>query len=994
MSVNRKPTSRASFEQVCSLLDFSKDNGLVTDVHATDDAHLRQILADAIKKLGIDAIYFLKPEKGGPSIPLIYFKLMEYPSPSDIAELHKLSWNMGQAPLLFIILPDTVLVYNNLDPPRKGDDKAGLIDELKIFSRIEKERKAFRNYERAEFETGNYWRRNISIFKTDKSIFRMLLKNLDYMRRNLINTGLPSKIVHTILVRSIFVKYLEDRRDAQGQGVFPDDFFNQFYSGATCFTDLLVSKKATYDFFRYLDGKFNGDIFVVEQDEEDAISQGHLDLLRRMLKGEEYLDIRQMVLWPLYSFDVIPIELISRIYEQFFTLKAENKAVLPKGIHYTPYHLVAFLMDEAMPFSEISTNIRIIDPACGSGIFLVEGYRRLVAYWMKSNHYRNPAPSNLVEMLKNSIFGVDIDEKAIRVAALSLYLTICDYLEPKTIWNEVKFERLINSNLFVTDFFENIPKLHDKFDLVVGNPPWESNLSRAAERYARYQRKRCGDRQICQLFLWKSADFCKPEGKVCMIVSSKALLFNRSPPNSQFRKDFFSRYAIKAIFNFSALRRSLFSNAVGPGAAIVFSPSAPPEEELIFYCSPKPNFTLQDELSFMIEPQDIAQIPLNEALETGAIWKIAMWGSPRDYELIKKLSLHPTLSKVARERGWVHGEGYIVGNRKYFTRELFGKLEVSARDLQRYVVETKALKRCDKDHFWTWGHTILQIYHGPHLLVKQSPETKSGFVSAVMTEDSVFPQSIVGIHSEKKYLNDLIAVCETLNSDLPLYYAMLTSGRWLVERDELTKSEIMSIPIPKGILNSNLDVEFLERLAKDESFRKDENDRLMKLYGLDEAEKALVADTMRFTLDFFSHKGDSDAIKPATETDVKKYLRNLCEILNNQFSPSGKSFIGTKYSTEGPLRIVSLQLGPNDRGTVCEEQSENEMVNLLKQLDKELIEEREGSIYVRRHLRRYSKDSVHIIKPNQMRYWTMSSAISDADKVYADVMKSFGSGYR
>lgn len=137
MSIGRKPKSQASFEHVCSLLDFSKDNGLVTAEQGTEDTYLRHVLTDAIKKLGIDAIFFLKPEKGGPSIPLIYFKLMESPTSSEIAELHKLSWNIGQAPLLFIVLPDTVLVYNNLKPPRKGDDKVGLIEELKVFSQAE-----------------------------------------------------------------------------------------------------------------------------------------------------------------------------------------------------------------------------------------------------------------------------------------------------------------------------------------------------------------------------------------------------------------------------------------------------------------------------------------------------------------------------------------------------------------------------------------------------------------------------------------------------------------------------------------------------------------------------------------------------------------------------------------------------------------------------------------------------------------------------------------
>ena len=493
----------------------------------------------------------------------------------------------GQAPLLFIVLPNTVLVYNNLQPPKSGsgtldalDSQAGLIEELEIFSKLEEQREAIRNYERAELETGNFWRRNISIFKTDNNVFRTLLKNLDHMRLRLKESGLSDDIVHSILIRSIFVKYLEDRRDKQNHGVFPDNFFQQFLRGATTFSDLLSEKKATFDFFRYLHDKFNGDIFVFEKDEESKVSKEHLKLLQSMLRGED-VESHQAVLWPLYSFDVIPIELISSIYEQFFRA-GSGKEVLPRGIHYTPYHLVAFLMEEVLPFSDANLDVRILDPACGSGIFLVEGYRRLVGRLMKSNGYKTPRAAELIRILKDNVFGVDRVEKAIRVAALSLYLTICDYLEPKTIWEEVTFEPLLNSNLFVDDFFNDKAAFAaEKFDLIIGNPPWVSALSEDAEKYLASKNLKVGDKQVCQAFLWKVADICKPDGQVCMIVSSKALLFNRSSHNSRFRKDFFSRYSVRTIFNFSALRNTLFSHAVGAGAAVIFSRKAPSEDETI-----------------------------------------------------------------------------------------------------------------------------------------------------------------------------------------------------------------------------------------------------------------------------------------------------------------------------------------------------------------------------------------------------------------------------
>jgi type I restriction-modification system DNA methylase subunit len=1002
MSTSGLPKSQEAFEKLCTLLDFTKANGLVTDPSEAEDDYLRQTTKEVKKKLNINAIFFFKPGKGGPPTPLIYFRLMESKDTTKIAELHKLSWNMGQAPLLFIVLPDSVLVYNNLEPPRSYDqtllqldDKAGLIYELRVFSRFSEEIERIRQFERAELETGNFWRRNVERFQIETSVFRTLLNHISFMRGRLKAEGLSQNLVDSILVRSIFVKYLEDRRDNQGLGVFPAAFFGQFLNGATCFVELLKDKRATYKFFRALSDKFNGDIFVIGDNEEDSVKQHHLDLLARMLRGEEHLQTRQMVLWPLYSFDVIPIEFISTIYELMLSSsESDKREAFPPGVHYTPYRLVEFLMDEVLPIADTSLKARILDPACGSGIFLVEAYRRLIASWKKANHYGNPTALDLLRILRENIFGVDKDDNAIRIAALSLYLTLCDFLEPKAIWAELKFERLMNRNLFVSDFFDRKCSLTEmKFDLIVGNPPWESKLTRHAELYVKSRGLPVGDRQICQVFLWKVADLCSPNGRACMIVSSKALLFNRSAPNSRFRRRFFSKYAITEIFNFSALRHSLFSRAVGPSAAIIFLPTPPIETESISYCSPKPSYTLQDQLSFVIEPQDVANIALSEALESEIIWKVAMWGSPRDYELVRKLSAYPTLEHISKKRGWIHGEGYTEGGRKkYPTRALQGKLEVTPDRLVRFVVKKESLRKCEKNRFWRWSITRKEIYQAPHLLIRQSPQAGIGFISAVMIDDSVFPQSIVGIHSNAKYLNDLISVCQVVNSDLYLYYAMLTSGRFLVERDELETKEIMNIPIPREVLDRNIDFDYLTKLARDDKFRKSEEDKLMRLYAIDSAEKELILDAIGFTLDYYRRREKSTVFDPPSDSSVRDYVRSLCEILNNQFASSGRRFGGTVYSTKAPLRVISLRLASDGEETLTEVGDEGEIKELLKELDKNLIEKKTGSIYVRRHYRTYSKNSISIIKPNQARYWTRSSAFVDADRVYGDVMRSWRPG--
>ena len=104
-----------------------------------------------------------------------------------------------------------------------------------------------------------------------------------------------------------------------------------------------------------------------------------------------------------------------------------------KGTYYTPLHLVNLVMDEVYPWEGEYKDISFFDPSCGSGIFLVEAYRRLVCRWMSQNAVQAITCDRLNLLLKNSIFGVDINEEAIRVASFSLSLAMCDFLDQMCI---------------------------------------------------------------------------------------------------------------------------------------------------------------------------------------------------------------------------------------------------------------------------------------------------------------------------------------------------------------------------------------------------------------------------------------------------------------------------------------------------------------------------------------------------------------------------------
>ncbi len=1020
--------SQATIEQLYEDLGFSASENFVTTENVSLNNYPQKIIFESARsKLGVDSVFFYKSPGSDTSVPYIYFSRLEGYNPAEVAkqlaDLHKLAWNMGRAPVLFVALPaGQVLIYDTYHPPTdvlpNQKYETGLIDNLNIFSEIEKERRKLSEYHRQEFESGRFWLQHRQRFDPKNRADQTLLSNLKVMRQEILSSflkdGVPlaeaSEITHTLLGRSIFIKYLEDRRDSSGKNVFPDTFFEGFYSGATRFTDVLVNVQAAIKLFDFLNEKFNGDLFPVEKAERKYLTKKQLDGLKLFLTGEAELSSGQLGLWKFYSFEVIPIEFISSIYEEFFYIRQKEQSgekPTKSGTHYTPHYLVEFLVDEVFPWLGIGTDFKALDPACGSGIFLVEIYRRLIAHWHQANPNQQITHTHLEKLLTENIFGVDSNTEAIRVAAFSLYLTFCDFLEPRHIWKHVKFPSLKCQNLFPIDFFEEDVSFEQNYDLVIGNPPWQSELTPAAEKYRTKvaedfpARQVAPDNQIALAFLWRSAELCQSDGEVCLLLPSKGLLFNRSGTHRDFRQAFFSSFHIKTIINFSASRHILFEKAVGPGAAIFFSPHPPNDSEPILYCSPKPTHSIEDKWQITIEPQDINLLPRTEALQNDIIWKVAMWGGPRDYELIKKLMAPPyqSLAQVCDEKGWIHGEGMIIGNpkrRKTDTSWLLGKPFVASQNIKRFVADETKYPLFDIQKVYGAAKTKKGIFQGPHILVKQSPVAgEIGFRATLFKNDVVFKDAFVGINNPQGDINLLAPYCVALNSRVPLYFSLMTSRRWLVERDELNKEEVMSFPLPVNLFDEAVTYDDLQQLSDDSNWEIRVGDLIEKLYNLSEDELILINDAINYTLDYFRRKQKSPAANPTYDKSegeriLIEYVNLAQKTLQNSF---GQQFTPTIFQSKATsLRVVALKLSDvTVNQNIIIEESQQALDQALNNINDYLQEQRSPNLFIQRNMRTYIGKTIYIIKPDQRRYWTKSMALRDADEIYIDVMEAWSS---
>ena len=184
------------------------------------------------------------------------------------------------------------------------------------------------------------------------------------------------------------------------------------------------ARDSLYELFAQLRDDFNGDLFEGDLEAEKLlIEEPHVDVIRRFLRGDDLVRGQMSLGFWAYDFSVIPIETISGIYELFLGAEDEDRETEVRR-YYTPRFLAEVVIDLALLGWKTFLDKRFLDPACGSGIFLVGIFNRLAEEWRRKNRKaeNDERAASLIEILKTNIFGIDVNETACRIAAFSLYL--------------------------------------------------------------------------------------------------------------------------------------------------------------------------------------------------------------------------------------------------------------------------------------------------------------------------------------------------------------------------------------------------------------------------------------------------------------------------------------------------------------------------------------------------------------------------------------------
>ena len=584
--------------------------------------------------------------------------------------IRKKLWNLGSAPFIIIILPERVLVYSGFDYDDKKQDGDAIYQPVLSSSEISKHLKSFYA---SEIDSGAIWITESKKLKPEKRVDQRLLvelKNLGKVLRE--QHKLEPEVAHALIGKFIYIWYLRER------GILTDSWLKaEHLASWESITDREASATALKLLVEALEKCFNGKIFPLDFEALGDNADRTVQLVAGVFRGDDAISRQLALNFKIYDFSCIPVELLSSIYEQF--LHAEGKGK-DEGAVYTREFVADYLLAEINSVKPLQEGMRILDPACGSGVFLVLSYRRLIEIRLRKEKKEKLSPHELGAILEQSIYGVELIRDACYVTEFSLILMLLSYVDPPDLEKnkDFHFPELHNTNIIEGDFFNDelpIFKQKMKFDWIVGNPSWQKLESTSAARKQPYawawmqdsgnkKSRPVGDFSLSEAFSWRSVDVLNEDGYVGLLVHAMSL-FNGT--SKSYRRAFFKAHEVRRITNFANLRRVLFvGRAVAPGATIILTRAkeGTKKPSITHYAPFKVNqiFGKQERRSnntawsLTIYEDEIQTVEADDA-ESGeaSVWKFAMWGSHRDRRLVARLENH--FSKSLKQHDYLPRQG-------------------------------------------------------------------------------------------------------------------------------------------------------------------------------------------------------------------------------------------------------------------------------------------------------------------------------------------------
>ena len=870
-----------------------------------------------------------------------------------LAKLHRQVWLYGMAPLLYVAWPSRIDVLSCARGPDfwKAENEEYLykpaksfeLEALKTASEISGELRKFTALRLAD---GTFWEEpdNRKLADHTKAAHQLLIQAIVETDEGL--DGKNNPILRRLLLLMVLIKYLEDRQ------VFPNEgWFGSYRKGARSFFDVLQGgdPDEVYRLLGTLEQRFNGDIFAIPKEGLHKLTKKTLHRFAELLEARTLN--RQRYLWEKFSFKHLPVEVISHLYQRF--VQGGHGAV------YTPPFLAALLLDHVMQYNKLTGKERVLDPACGSGVFLVGAFRRLINVWRSRHKWQRPDVKTLKDILRRSIYGVELDKDAIHLTAFSLSLAVCDALQPEVIWRELKFDPLHKSNLFEADFFDLLYDtrqskqtfLADGFDIVIGNPPFESALTDAGKKIDQFAKKQdlsrgtLPDKQTAYLFLEQTLSMLRPDGRLCLIQPN-GLLYNR---NAQaFRAAIHRKYKVDSILDFTSIRK-LYDEADPKTIAVSAQANEPPVGHWINHQTFRRTVSVHERICFEIDHYDHHRVSQAQAEADPYVWRTNLLGGGRLFDMSQRLRSMRTLSEyIKKQADWDYGEGYIAARtgKRDLAPFLTGKPLIPHDAFTDFGFDRTKIGIVKETHFRS-AYTEKR-YSAPIILMRKIESLPVVFLDKGFL---AYRNKIVGIHAPQTHMNKLKSLYEALRDkhDLYKFHCILHAAESIsVRATAYYKQDIDILPYPEDL-----------------------NDLSFAFW-----EEALCDDVLKYMTEYVRRGQNSALLQHAANLDdLREYSNMFLRML-------GSIYDNLKASTPIFLDGLTCQpfyFGEQPNLSWIEKGSIDDLRQLIYN------EERHKYLRTIRVLCFYSENVILIVKPDRLRYWIRSTAIRDADETLVDL---------
>ena len=872
-----------------------------------------------------DAIFFRYFEDNRPPLAQVYiYDNSNNRLNSDYTQIHRELWSSCRIPT-FIVIENTKIKFFDSRKPVSIHSNGNIytkeiaaidLDNIAQYADI------LEKYNAEKFKNGSFWeseeaRHN---YLYGETAYNKLIEKLKALRKDYKKSSkISSHLFDYVIIITTLIKFLEENGvDFNGDNLAGKFFRESVQCGS--FIEILKQKKLA-NILEKLSIKFNGGIFDLSEQDKNALRVA--DLSQIITFFDTKIDNKnQLVLWDLYSFKHIPVELISNIYEEFLPVE-------DKGAVYTPHYLVKFLIDESLPIptlnNPVSYNRKTIDVSCGSGIFLVNCFKRLVQIYKINECYKTNSLSQtldittLQKILKDNIFGVDINKNAVELTKFSLQLALCQMLSPKQIWTELTFQDLGKKNIIQSDFFDFITneKVDKNFDLVIGNPPFNPPPKPDGSEYKnsdyfnqvveknRIKPYSIKDSNVALLFLQLSTKLLKNENSLlCLIQPALPLLHKKD--NEVFRQELFSNHNVLQIIDFTTHRRILFPSATIPTCAIFIENSEKKNEEITHVVIRRTNPS-KERLYFEIDTYDIHSVKRENA-SSNYYWKSNLFGGYRLLNLVLRLKKLDDIENFRIENGINYKKGVWSKNQS---------LDIN----NGFFIDSKI----------TYGKF-------PYFTTKESINTKT-----------------LGFFGDKKSIKFLKNYLIQNGKLLCSFIAGTSSAQGVDRPYYINKDDIDNLPLINDAFNLTI------------------------------AENILIDDIAEYKISEFGNGENANTNK---EIQVKAnnnlpdslvdYSKVYSDALNSVYEVNNKKFaLKTFYNT--PACFILHYEYSNSDYTV--EIIKNNEVNLST-----LIRGNKQTIDIKKVSLIYSQNQIFIMKPKPLRYWLKSIALLDVDTTIADII--------